>query len=187
MKLSIYSHPFSFPASQEPAWANRVERWYQLDAPAFGLTETYWHHREALRDPPAWIFLCSPRASNDTDAHFAQTTTPSPAKFVHTLPNIRSAPLLQVMNWSGPVLCIQKDPNTILTGLNEALEMNERVWVASVAGSWGHIFVLDEMGELKIRKTGSVNMANVASHDKQWLSWILKPEHPFVGQGLTIG
>jgi hypothetical protein len=188
MNLGVYSQDFSFPPAREPEWAPLVERWYQLDAAAYGVTEVYWRHRDRLQKPPSWILLCSPGASNATDRAFAHAAQPSPAKFVHTLPNIRSAALLQAMKWAGPVLCVQNDPNSILTGLREGLDLDGPVWVVSVSGQSAHIFVLSEDGELKIRKCEEGNMANAASHDKQWLSWISKPEKkPFAGMGLLIG
>lgn len=195
MKLSWLSYNFSFPLKTEPEWAQKVERWYQLDAPAMGLAEVYWRHRARLVDSPAWILLASPGASNSTDFQFA-TTAPSPAKFVHTLPNIRSAALLQLMNWSGPVLCIQKDPNTILAAMREGLslarEIQAPVWIASVTGAANgslvaHLFIIDKEGPLKIREIESQNMANEDSHDRQWLSWLTgNRSQAFDGSGLWI-
>lgn len=196
MMLTHFHYNFSFPAVKEPEWGPLVERWYQLDAPAFGVAQVYWQNRRHLATPPAWLFLCSPAASNGTDSVFALTAQPSPAKFVHTLPNIRSAALLQVMKWAGPVLCLQNDPDTILTGLSEGFALGEElggpVWVVSVTegaeGYAAHIFVLDAQGELKIRKTAPEAMANAATHDKQWLSWISnKTSQSFQGSGLWIG
>lgn len=56
----------------------------------------------------------------------------SPSKFVHTLPNIRAVPLLQVMEWAGPLICIQNDPQTPKSGVEQALlylETLNTVWV----------------------------------------------------------
>jgi len=196
MRLSWYSHSFTFPGLQEPEWSAQVERWSQLDAASFGVTEVFWHNREHLQSRPEWMLLCSPGASNRTDHQFAQAPVPSPAKFVHTLPNIRSAALLQVMKWSGQVLCLQKDPSTILNGLREALQLAEDgslpIWVVSInqTGSdmTAYIFVLDREGPLKISKSPSQAMENAASHDKQWLSWLnTKEDRPaFKGSDLWI-
>ncbi len=195
MRLTHFSYQVDFPTGFPPDWANYVDRWYQLDAPAFALAELFWLNRKSLMKFPEWIFLCSPGASNITDAEFARNPQPSPAKFVHTLPNIRSAALLQVMQWAGPVLCLQNDPNTILTGLREALTLSENgagtVWVASVTGGarepTAHLFVIDETGKLKIEKTALPVMANDMAHDNDWLSWILnKKSEPFRGSGLWI-
>lgn len=128
-------HQISWPVTATPAWAGKVERWYQLDPAAYVLADAYWVFREQLQTPPAWLLLASPAASNFTDAQFAATTTPSPAKFVHTLPNVRGCSLLQLMNWTGQVLCLQKDPETVLFALEEAARIAEAeqavVWVAS--------------------------------------------------------
>lgn len=195
MRLNYFSFEFTYPISKEPEWAAKVERWYQLDAPAYGLTELYWRNRTSLPDSPEWIFLASPGASNPTDAQFAKSAAPSPAKFVHTLPNIRSAPLLQVMNWSGPVLCLQNGANTLLSSLAEAYEVmgKKPVWVVGVTleGSvWtAHIFVLGADGHLKIGKTPAQELAKSTLHDKDWLTWLKQgnqqPE-PFVAAGLEV-
>ncbi len=194
MRMNWFSHDYSFPSAKEPEWHNLVERWYQLDAPAFGVTEVYWRHRDLLRAPPAWMLLCSPGASNLTDSQFAQTAQPSPAKFVHTLPNIRSASLLQVMKWSGQVLCLQNDPATILTGLREGLALCEDgalpVWVVSVTaeeqGYRAHIFVLSAEGGLKIENTPPQIMAKAPVHDKQWISWLTTEPRTAAFQGSDL-
>ena len=126
--------PFEHPAKEEPSWKGIVERWYQLDPFAYGLAEAYtkWKPLPA----PAMILLASPQASNETDFQFATTGATSPAKFVHTLPNIRCSSLCQVMDWTGPVLCVQKDPSTLAHALREALAFLEYgagapIWVVS--------------------------------------------------------
>lgn len=156
MRVSRYSIDYTYPASTEPEWSSLVERWYQLDAAAYGVSEVYWRHRARLQAaPPQWIFLASPGASNFTDRQFVLSATPSPAKFVHTLPNIRSAALLQVMNWSGQVLCVQNDPATIETALNEAAEMAAEsggdVWLTGSTvrdnGFSAYLFVVGREGD----------------------------------------
>lgn len=183
MHLAHYSWEYKFPITMEPEWAGRVERWYQLDAPAYGLTEAYWRHRENLSIKPEWIFLASAGASNPTDAQFAQSPQASPAKFVHTLPNIRSAALLQVMNWSGPVLCVQAGARTLVSALAEALAVagDKPVWVLGLTyqeSVWtSHIFVLGGETGLKIGKSVPEDLANPALHDKDWLDQ-LKNRYP---------
>lgn len=128
------SHRITWPAAGTPEWAPHVERWYQLDAPAFAMADAYWKHRETLGQPPGWLLLASPGGSNFTDHQFMATETPSPAKFVHTLPNIRGVSLLQLMKWQGQVLCLQRDPDTISFALEEAARISKSeetlVWVA---------------------------------------------------------
>ena len=128
---------FAFPARAEPAWSPKVDRWYQLDAYAYGLAEAYEQWKGSLGgEKPSMIVLASPGASNETDRQFAQSGGTSPAKFVHTLPNVRSSSLCQVMGWAGPVLCLQRDPETLNHALTEAeaLVGDEFpvVWVLSV-------------------------------------------------------
>jgi hypothetical protein len=128
---------YEHPPKDEPSWKGVVERWYQLDPFAYGLTQAYSVWKSEIPSPPAMILLASPRASNETDFQFAHGGAVSPAKFVHTLPNIRCSPLCQVMEWSGPVLCLQKDPFTTLHALREAAAFLEAgaaapIWVLTV-------------------------------------------------------
>lgn len=169
MTVSQFSFTYEYPAKTQPEWAPQVERWYQLDAAAYGVTELFYRNREKL-PLPAQIFLASPGASNHTDHQFA-TGAPSPSKFVHTLPNIRSAPLLQVMQWSGRVFCIQKDPETITAALQEASHVAGVSWVVSAivplsGPATAHIFVLGAGNLLGGR---SLTMAMPGTHDKDWI------------------
>lgn len=140
MALSLRYRKLDFlhPAKEPPPWSGRVDRWYQLDAAAFGLCELAARERESAA-PPAFVFLASPGASNDTDFRFASGGASSPSKFVHTLPNVRGSALCQVLGWSGPTLCLQNDPRTIVTALEEACGRVgvacADAWVLSVAVS----------------------------------------------------
>ncbi|MGZ3722807.1 MAG: hypothetical protein ACXVA9_07765, partial [Bdellovibrionales bacterium] len=181
--LEWIHHSFEFPQTSTPEWSTKVERWYQLDAAAFALTETFWRHRDTLKSRPETMFLASPLASNHTDAQFASSQAPSPAKFVHTLPNIRGASLLQVMEWSGQVYCLQKDPETVLAAISEGMQTvkssGREAWILSVTEAGGkftgHILRLvpDATGcALKIVENDSQNMANAALHDKGLFLWL---------------
>ncbi len=121
--LQVLARDFSFPTPETPAWAGSVDRWYQLDAFGYGLTDTYWSFRdeEALKKAPGMVFLASPGASNWSDLAFVNSEASSAHRFAHTLPNVRCSPLFQVMGWRGPALCIQKDPEALFTALNEAI------------------------------------------------------------------
>ena len=119
---------------------SQVERWYQLDAFAFGLPQAavFWKLDERLRQLPAkdsarvpqLLILASPEGSNRTDSDFAhaflKTGIGSPSKFVHTLPNSRSAALLQVLGWSGQLFCFQNDPSTMVTALKQAMRIAQK-------------------------------------------------------------
>jgi hypothetical protein len=181
--LDWFHHEFSKP--QTPEWAERVERWYQLDAAAFALADTFWRHRESLGTRPEILLLASPSASNLTDHAFAVSEIVSPAKFVHTLPNIRGASLLQLMNWNGEVYCLQNDPQTVLTALSESIQMlrggAREVWIASVTVRepefTGHIFRLRPDApkcHLKIAENEPLNMAIAAAHDKDLFEELLR-------------
>src|SRR5258708_38429533 len=102
LSLKWLSLDYEFPAKAEPQWKDLVQRWYQLDAYAYGLSEGAKTWQKSLLNPNLLI-LASPMASNETDKTFVEKGATSPAHFAHTLPNIRCSPLCQVMRWSGPV------------------------------------------------------------------------------------
>lgn len=196
--LNWFREEIEYPAKSEPEWSSMVERWYQLDTPAYVLTETYWRLRDNLPVMPEWLLLASPGASNLTDAQFAASAAPSPAKFVHTLPNIRSASLLQVMRWSGKVLCLQNDPASLVSALREAICLVDEgpVWIASVQGQGnrftGQLLTLggdSPNSGLKIDKNGSGTRFTGAGHDKDLLHWIndiAGSEREFLASGFTL-
>ena len=134
--LDFLAHAFQFPAATEPAWSGQVERWYQLDASAYGVADATHTWQRQLRDRPDLVILASPDGSNHTDWLFAHTEGTSPSLFVHTLPSTRGSAFCQVMNWNGPVLCIQNGPITRLTALREAVALLDQeiatVWIVSV-------------------------------------------------------
>jgi hypothetical protein len=143
MMGSVHSSFFSYihPSAEEPKWSAKVERWYQLDACAYGIVEMYAKLAVSgeLRRQPDLMLLASPLASNESDFGFAKTGASSAHRFAHTLPNIRSAPLLQVMGWSGPMLCIQNDPKTLTSALCEAVGFlragYRTIWVVGSRGN----------------------------------------------------
>lgn len=137
--IAVSRHWLSFrhPAPAEPRWSGRVDRWYQLDAAAYGIAES--HHRlgQDLGPWPSLLILASPWASNETDVAFARAGASSPARFVHSLPSVRSSAFCQLSGWSGPMLCLQRDPHTLGTALAQAAlhlaaDPGRPVWIATV-------------------------------------------------------
>ena len=128
------AHSYSFPVKIAPEWAGIVERWYQLDAFAFGMAAAAFAWRDDAR--PAVLFLASPAGSNATDAEFARAGARSPALFVHSLPNVRSSAFCQVLGWHGPLFCIQLDPETFEAAVAEARRhyrrTGEAAWVVGI-------------------------------------------------------
>ncbi len=145
MGIQIRNHVISIthPTKTTPEWSDHVERWYQLDAAAFAVAESYWRLKDQFTRMPDLIIMGSFGASNLTDYHFAQSVlsgTPSAQKFVHSLPNVRSSSLCQVMRWHGPLLCIQQDPNSFETAVSEARRLIKaggpgNVWCIGVTHS----------------------------------------------------
>lgn len=133
--LSFERFPISFPAVTKPVWSGKVDRWYQLDAAAYGLAEACFQWRQLEVEQPSFMVLASRGASNDADRAFVESGAANPAKFVHTLPNVRGSTVCQVMDWHGPMLCLQEDPSTLCIALVEAVnivcEDLPIVWVLS--------------------------------------------------------
>lgn len=98
---------FKNPIGYEPSWKDKVERWYQLDEASFLLCEAIssWQQKDLLR-PFSRVIYLSEGGSNLADADFASSVTPSPSKFVYTLPNIAPSVFIQLLGWSGPILCL---------------------------------------------------------------------------------
>jgi len=112
-----------FSTATPPSWAVAVDRWYQLDAPAFALAEAWSQWNAASPLPtPRFIVGASATASNASDRAFAES--PRAHRFVHTLPSVRYAALCQVMRWAGPLLCVQRDPTTLAAGLATAMDFH---------------------------------------------------------------
>ncbi len=179
--LQVHRETCVFPATETPVWAPMVERWYQLDAPAYSFAQTYTQLKSKLGVAPDLVIVASPRASNATDRAFATSGASSPSKFVHTLPNIRAVSLLQVMNWHGPLLCLQDDPFTIRSGIDQALAHFESdakqrsAWVISYNDTnlETAFFVLtrDPLGSVLLeRHTTALTPAGGA--DQHWLDWV---------------
>lgn len=176
--LTTFVHDYAYPAKSEPVWASRIERWTQLDAASFGLAEAYTRAREKMVTPPSAVFLASPTASNVTDLNFAASGARSPAKFVHTLPNIRSAVLLKLADWEGPMYCLQRDPRTVSTALIEAADLLRAgnpgpVWVASVFESSNRVLlgVLEKTSGASPFSVELSATANEPAKDPEILSW----------------
>lgn len=176
-----------------PQWASQVSRWSQLDSAAYGVTDAVFHWKNTLARPDL-IVLASPGASNETDRRFALGGASSPSLFVHTLPNIRCSPCLQVMEWSGPVLCVQNDPTTFVAGVREGFALlNDElpvIWVIAVesrlSDSHGVYLV-----ELKVSGDGSHQIFEAPGlpsemKDKDWLNWLESGGENFVLDGLKI-
>lgn len=174
-----YAFRYAFPVREEPEWKHLVDRWYQLDAQSYGLAQAYWHWKPRMGEAPSLLILASPGASNETDRAFVVSGATSPAKFTHTLPNVRSSPLCQVMAWSGPMLCLQRDPATQITALAQAAEWvgaeYPRVWVVA-CGRDGAGYVVRgwtlgvDSGELAMHRKGARGEASGTDGDfEKWI------------------
>ena len=132
MKLHLYRFPFEFPFLKDPEWSSKVDRWYQLDAAAFGTTELVWK----MPEKPDLIFLASQDASNGSDSLFVESDATSAVRFAHTLPNVRCSPFLQAKGWNLPVYCLQYGSATFENALRNAQiilgKPYKKIWILNV-------------------------------------------------------
>jgi hypothetical protein len=184
----IRIHDFAYPTKNEPIWKDSVERWYQLDAAAYGLCEVFTHSHVTDRRPPGLIVLASPGGSNHTDSLFIEGDAGSPAKFVHTLPNIRVSSLLQVMGWAGPALCLQNDPFSVSTAIAQATILLDNkfccIWIFGCQALWssknGYQAFQIELSsggnsddDFEIGRGGRVNADKMGSRtDEELIEWL---------------
>ena len=120
MRVSFQFLEISYPQKDLiPDWSNKVDRWYQLDGMAYAFCEALYQRGQSDFDS---LILASPGASSLTDYQYAQGETPSPQKFVHTLPNVRASMALQVLDKKCELLCLQNGAETLHTGLIEFWE-----------------------------------------------------------------
>ena len=116
MSFTCLIKSLEFPQKNIPEWSTKVERWYQLDAYAFGLCEAFFHLPNKDFNS---LILASPEASNETDFHFSHHSIASPQKFVHTLPNVRASVGLQAIGKKSPLICMQNSPYSMSSALKE--------------------------------------------------------------------
>ena len=115
-----------------PAWAQKIDRWYQLDETSFAFCEAL-HHWNYLQDhpKPQQVLLALEGASNLADfefaADFALNRAMSPSKFVYTLPNVCASVLFQLLEISAPVFCLNQGRETLAFAQAEARELAKQV------------------------------------------------------------
>lgn len=133
--LTYYSEEVHFPSQTIPEWANSVSRWHQLDAASFVLVEACQRWKDFLKKP-SFIILASASACHEADLDFVKSGARSPSKMIHTLASTRASPLCQSLNWSGPMLCLQKGVDTQKVAISEAAtlisEEYPQLWILGV-------------------------------------------------------
>lgn len=169
---------YPFPNSEPPSWHAQVERWYQMDAASYGLCELWT--KSSAHGSPDLIFLASPGGCNEMDLQFVKSGAASPSKFVYTLPSTRSSALLQLMNWQGPLFCVQNDPATITTALTEAALLNDKsIWVLGSQHTQQNLAFrirLGAQGQFVLEQ--SEQKSEEPATDEQLLNWLKKPTTP---------
>ena len=168
---------FAFPSPEPPSWHAQVERWYQMDSASYGLCELWTKMPDQVA--PSLIFLASPSGCNEMDQQFIKSGAASPSKFVYTLPSTRSSALLQLMNWQGPLFCVQNDPSTIVSALGEAaalVEGQQTIWIVGSQHTDQNLafrICLGNTGSLALQPSKAETTDVVT--DVQLLNWLKKP------------
>lgn len=103
-----------------PAWANKIQRWSQLDAQSYAVAESTFRHLDFFSDIDQFIILSS-QGSFQTDYLFAHGAKLSPSSFVHTLPNIRSLAFSQISGREGVMFCFSQGKHSLIKFFNEAI------------------------------------------------------------------
>jgi hypothetical protein len=124
VNVAVKHFEVAIPPQGEPAWASVVARWHQLDESTYAVVEAAYRYSKAF--PKEWelvrpksIWIAAPGGSNIADDDFVVHGSRSPSRFVGTLPSIRSSSLALLMNWRGPVMCLQNGEKTLLQGFEE--------------------------------------------------------------------
>lgn len=181
MNIRLHSKQIPYPAKEEPAWSRKVDRWYQLDRPAFSLTQLAWDLKE-IATPPVGILLACEGASNATDQSFAAHGACSAQRFSHTLPNVRGSCILQAIDWHGPLICLQKDPSTLATALVQAplLFPHGTSWIFSFLESAGTATLIEcnnaAQHPLKFFSIADLQGDDLNRSDAATIDWLLHIE-----------
>lgn len=177
MRFHFVYESCKYPSSGTPPWADRVDRWYQLDAAAFGLCELFHNQLSGRFEFPDLIVAASPDGSLATDQAFARGGACSPAKFVHTLPNIRISVVLQLMKSSAQVLCLQNASDTVESALLEACAFSKtsKVWILGTHANLNFACVFDPHGEFLIEPKDPMKHRKSKPQTQSSFSWLQGP------------
>lgn len=137
-------------------WENKIERYGQLDECSMALAQA----TAAINPQANFIILASNGGSQISDLSFIQGEYVAPFKFVHTLPNVRSVAISQLLAWQGPMICVSDDPISLIKGLKEAHYLYKdgisKIWVMNVSRQKEqnfncHFFEFNTNGQFKLR------------------------------------
>lgn len=126
--------PINVSDRQEPAWKERVDRWYQLDEIGFAVSEAIWQWKTKDLPSPKLVILAMEGLSTVADFDFVNSGASSPAKFVFTLPNIAASVLFQVLGIHCKVYCLNSGTATEEAGVEHAQRFSkiyDCIWVLS--------------------------------------------------------
>ena len=91
----------------KPEWAREFKHYNQMDKPTFYLAEFIWEHQRILKKfLPRCISIKSLGSSYYSDrAYVLDKKTRNPAKFIYTLPSVKTNVICGILEWEGPVYC----------------------------------------------------------------------------------
>jgi hypothetical protein len=133
VRISINTGVPPATKNQTPAWAEKIDRWYQLDEISFTLCEAIhaWDYLKTFTRPDV-VLIALLGASNTSDFDFASTGANSPSKFVYTLPNVCASVLFQLLKLDGKIFCMHKGKQTESFAKSEASSLaqtGKTVWL----------------------------------------------------------
>ena len=123
----------------QPEWKDQVERWYQMDAMCFAVSQAAYEFTKQHPVKFDNLILGAVGGSNLADFDFVKFGSSSPSKFVYTLPNIALSTLCQSLKWSGPAQCVICPENEQDVVVRESLD------VAKYQNSSVLLFLVDQL------------------------------------------
>lgn len=113
----------------KPDWSEKFKHYNQMDKPTFYLAEFIWENKaELMKALPESISIKSLGSSYYSDrAYVLDKKTRNPAKFIYTLPSVKTNVICGILQWEGPVYCfvdevLSKDVSVVSDWLIEVEE-----------------------------------------------------------------
>ncbi|MEK2688055.1 hypothetical protein [Bdellovibrio sp. GT3] len=110
----------------EPVWKDKIPEWEKLSETSYAFCEAI-HQWEYLKERPRpdVIFLAIPKGCNLADFEFVADDAKNAHKFIFTFPNMNASIIMQMLGFSGRVLCFSNGEKTAEFAINECKEMEK--------------------------------------------------------------
>ncbi len=145
--FSVIWLDISVDRSITPSWSSKIQRWYQLDNPAYVLAE-FANQIRSFKSPDL-VVLSGNGASNSTDLAFVGGDSPRPSTFVHTLPNVRFSSFSELLSWNGPMICLGSHPHSH----HQALVESYSIWKKEPSGTIWSLFLEEKPSSYRVTLT----------------------------------